>query len=298
VDLGGKAFGLSVYAARVYVSCHDQGVRILDFSNPAGLGNGAVVGSWDDDYAVAVDVIGSTAVVAKGRRGLSIVDLAPLGTGDPAGEVQRTGSYYTGGTAHRCVAHSNLLLVADGREGLKILDMSPSSGPLEVGVVSGENTRDVAVIPGFTLVADGPGGVGVCDLSDPENPVRRRTLDIPGARRIVFADPLAAIAGSSGVDLYDFTDPLNPELFGRFESAYVEGIFIEGKYLYVAEGHRGLQVIDIRSFDSPVHVSACPDIYAVDVAVSNGYALVSDSTRLNVVKVLIPEWLRRSSSRR
>ena len=78
----------------------------------------------------------------------------------------------------------------------------------------------------------------------------------------------------------------------------MEGVCIEGRYLYIAEGHRGLQVVDIRSFDTPVKVSACPDIFAVDVAVYNGHALVADSRQLNVVEVLVPEWLRRSTTRR
>ena len=107
-----------------------------------------------------------------------------------------------------------------------------------------------------------------------------------------------ASAGRRGVELYDFSDPRHPGVLGRYESEYVESISIEGNYLYIAEGYRGLTVLDILSFDRPVPVSACADIYAVDVAVYDGYALVTDSRQIHVVEVLIPEWLGRGSSRR
>jgi hypothetical protein len=273
-------------------------VRIVDVSDPAGVGDRSVLGSWSEDYAVGIEVADSVAFVANARRGLSIVDLSPLGDDDPRTQPQRIGSYYTGGTARKSVLRSELLFVADGREGLKILDVTVAKDPVEIGSLSGGDVRDVAVISGYALVADGSRGLIICDITDPSDPVRINTLDIQGVRQIAVQDQLVAAAGKSGVKLYDFSHPPHPELFGTFDSEYVESICIDGRYLYIAEGHRGLQVVDIRSFDTPVQVSACPDIYAVDVAVYNGYALVADSRRLNVVEVLVPEWLRRSSYRR
>jgi hypothetical protein len=226
------------------------------------------------------------------------MDLSPLWDDDPRTEPQRIGSYYTGGTAHKSVLRSGHLFVADGQEGLKILDVTVANNPVEIGSVVSDDARDVALIPGYALVADERRGLILCDISDPSDPILIKILDSRGIQRIALQDHLAATAGKTGVNLYDFSDPLRPELFGSFDSEYVESIFIDGKYLYIAEGHRGLQVVDIRSFDSPVQVSACTDIYAVDVAVYNGYAIVADSRQLNVVEVLVPEWLRLSASRR
>jgi len=288
---GGKAYGLSVSGPRAYVACHDLGVRIVDISDPAQLGDESVIGSWSGDYAVGIEVADSVAFVASGRRGLSILDLSPP-------QPEQIGSYFTGGTAHRSVVHSGLLFVADGREGLKILDVSVSNNPVEIGSVASSDARDVAVLPGYALIADGRSGLIVCDISDPGDPVPINTLGGQGVHRVVVQDTLLAVTGKSGAELYDFSDPRHPKLFGRYESEYVESIFIDGDYLYIAEGYRGLQVLDVRSFDRPVQVSACGEIYAVDVAVHGGYALVADSRRIHVVEVLIPEWLRQSSSRR
>jgi len=296
--VGGKAYGLSVSGPRAYLACHDLGVRVVDISDPAGLSDDSVVGAWSGDYSVDVEVADSVAFVANGRRGVSILDLAPLWDDDPLSQPQQTGSYYTGGTAHRTVFRSDFLFVADGQEGLKILDVTVANNPTEIGSVPSADARDVAVLPGYALVADGHSGLIVCDISDPSDPIAISTLEGRGVHRIVVRDTLAATAGRTGVQLYDFSDPRNPKTRGRFESGYVEGIFLDGGYLYIAEGYRGLTILDIQSFDRPVTVSACSGIYAVDVAVHNGYALVADSRRIQVVEVLIPQWLRRSPSRR
>jgi hypothetical protein len=295
---GGKAYDLSVSGPRAYITCHDRGVRIVDISDPVRLDDRSVIGAWSEDFAAGIEVTDSVAFVATGRRGLSILDLSPAWDGDPLTQPERIGSYYTGGTAHRAVVHSDLLFVADGQEGLKILDVTVKNDPVESGSVSSDDARDVAVMSGYALVADGENGLIVCDISDPGDPTPIATLDRQGVHRIVVQDNLVATAGRTGVDLYDFSDPRHPEVLGRFESRYVESIFIDGNYLYIAEGYRGLKVLDIQSFDRPVPVSACAQIYAVDVAVYDGYALVTDSRQIYVVEVLIPEWLRQSSSRR
>ena len=296
--IGGKAFGLSVFGQLAFIACHDQGVRVIDVSDPQTLGDESTKGAWSEDYAVGIEVIGSIAYVAGGRRGLSILDLSPLWVGDSTTQPKRTGSYYTGGTAHRTSGRPGLLFVADGQEGLKILDIGLPNSPVEIASVSSRDARDVALMGEYALVADADSGLIVYAVADPVNPIALVTLESPGAQRIVLQDTLVAVAGSSGVDLYDFSDPGHPAVLGRYESEYVEGIFLRGQYLYIAEGHRGLTVLDVRSYDPPVLVSACPDIYAVDVAVHAGYALVTDSRQIHAVEILIPEWLRAEAPRR
>ena len=181
---------------------------------------------------------------------------------------------------------------------MKVLDIAVANNPVEIGSVSCEEARDVAVIQDYALVADGGSGLIVCDISDPSAPTALTTVGGQGVLRVVVQDTLVATAGRSGVGLYDFSDPLNPKALGRFESEYVESICLNGQYLFIAEGHRGLTVMDILSFDRPVRVSACPDVDAVDVAVYGGYALIADSRQIQTVEVLIPEWLHQSSSRR
>jgi hypothetical protein len=297
-DTGGKAYGLTVSGDMAYVAGHDRGVHCVDVCDPFRVDEGSAVGSWPEDYAMGIEVEGSVAYVANGRRGLSIVDLSALWDDDPATQPSRIGSYFTGGTAHKALLRAGRLYVADGREGLKILDVTVANNPVEIASFPGDDVRDVALVSDYGLVADQGRGLVLLDLTDPVGPIRLTTLDVPGVRQIAVQDHLAAAAGQDGVQLFDLSDPRNPQWFGSFGSGYVESICIDGTYLYIAEGHRGLQVVDIRSFDSPVRVSACADVYAVAVAAAGGYALVADSRRLHVVEVLVPDWLRRSSLHR
>jgi hypothetical protein len=270
---------------------------VLDISDPSRLTDESIVGSWPSEYALSIEVVDNVAFVANGRRGLSIVDISPIWDDDPLNQPDQIGSHYTGGTAYRAVFWSDLLLVADGREGLKILDVSEPTNPVDIGSVTTDDARDVAVISGYALVADGRSGLIVCDISNPSNPLPINTLERRGVYKVVVQNAQVATAGRSGVEIFDFSDPLAPRSVGRFDSSYVENIYIDGRYLYIAEGYRGLKVLDIQSFDRPVAVSACPDIYAVDVVAQGAYSLVADSEQIHVIEVLIPEWLRQTTPR-
>jgi len=91
----------------------------------------------------------------------------------------------------------------------------------------------------------------------------------------------------------DVSDPKAPVLKGRYETSSVEAIAANGKYAYVAEGYRGLTVLDISRPSRPAVVSACDDVFAVGVAVKGGYAIVADSFGLRIIQILIPDWLSR-----
>lgn len=126
--------------------------------------------------------------------------------------------------------------------------------------------------------------------------VRIAELGDHGIHRVVQQDTLAVTAGNSGAEIIDISDPRAAKVLSRFESPYVESVALEGQYLYIAEGHRGMKVLDLHSPERPVVVSTCPEVYAVDIAAYGEYALVADSEKIQVIQVLIPDWLRRSGS--
>jgi hypothetical protein len=84
-----------------------------------------------------------------------------------------------------------------------------------------------------------------------------------------------------------------PRPLGSYETPHAEDVALEGPYVYLAEGVRGITVLDVSRPESPRPVSACPEIYAVGVAARGDYAFVADSRNLQVIRILVPEWLRR-----
>jgi len=285
-------FAVRTDDSRAYVSCHENGIRVIDITDPPSLSVDSELGHWSGGYALDIEISESVAFVSGGRRGLSVIDISPAWDEDPATQPRQLSDYYTGGTAFRCVAESNTLYVADGRGGLKILDVSLPSALSEIGVLALAEARDVALSGRYLLAADAENGLLICDVEDPAAPRLLRTLDTGGIYRVLVQGDMAVTAGRSGLSFVDVSDPLNAEIIGRYGSAYVESMALQGRYLYLAEGHRGLKILDLSKPKNPVVVSSCPEIYAVDVALRDSYVLIADSEGLRVVKVLIPEWLR------
>jgi hypothetical protein len=86
-------------------------------------------------------------------------------------------------------------------------------------------------------------------------------------------------------------DPASPRLLGSYETGQVEALALNGRYVYVAEGFRGLTVLDASQPEHLEVISTCTDVYAAGVAAKGNYALVVDSFGLRVIQILIPEWL-------
>jgi hypothetical protein len=115
-----------------------------------------------------------------------------------------------------------------------------------------------------------PGRIGIYDVSDPRNPIERRYYS--GADTNDFREqhslPIGIIDGKhfiaiqtrSGIQFWDFTDPLNAFVAGRINLPGVSGGDYEnvawqaswqGQYLYVAGGNQGIYVIDAADPTSP-----------------------------------------------
>lgn len=87
-----------------------------------------------------------------------------------------------------------------------------------------------------------------------------------------------AAGGSEGLFIFDVSDPENPLLVGRCDTAgYAYGVSVAGNYLYVADGNNGLVVIDVSDPANPVengHYDT--DGYAQGVTIKGNYAYVAD----------------------
>ena len=83
--------------------------------------------------------------------------------------------------------------------------------------------------------------------------------------------------------------PANPTQAGIYGTTNAYGVYVSGRYAYVADFTSGLRVIDISVSNSPVQVGIC-GIYATrSVCVSGRYAYVADwSSGLRLIDVSVP----------
>lgn len=115
-----------------------------------------------------------------------------------------------------------------------------------------------------------PGEIGIYDVSNPKQPVEVNHIE--GGDTDVFREahslPVALIDGKyyiaiqtiSGVQIWDFTDPLTAERVGNIDLPGVDGGDYEnvawqtswqGRYLYVSGGNRGVFVVDTVDPQNP-----------------------------------------------
>lgn len=203
-------------------------------------------------------------------------------------------------------------LVADRREGLRIYDLSfpeairqlallPVAGALDVAVATPPAGASVALV-------GSPDGLTVVELAADGGAAIRGRLTGLGVRRVAVLDSerllFAAVTGK-GVVTVDCSRASEPRVLSTYQTSFGEDLFVptdgSTKRLYVAEGYRGVSVLEASSKGELRQVSSCPDVYAAAIAgwskdEGSGYAYVLDTTRLWQIEVLVPRWLERGKA--
>jgi hypothetical protein len=225
--------------------------------------------------ATDVEVVGDTAYVAAGARGLHIVDVSdpavPVALGaldtpgiraaalevmgdlayvaddhfglriidvsDPAIPVELA-ALETPGSAQGVEVVGDLAFVADRRSGLRVIDVSNPAFPVEVGAMTRSiDAFDVEVVGDLAYVADVIRGLWVIDISDPTRPVRLGSFIWgKGALDVEVVGDLAYLIHPPGVRVIDVSDPTFPVELGAFHtSGYAYDVDVVGDLVYVAD---------------------------------------------------------------
>jgi len=94
---------------------------------------------------------------------------------------------------------------------------------------------------------------------------------------VVVGNYAYAVAGITGIDIIDISNPASPTLVSQYDtSGSVMDVFVDGNFAYVVYGSDGLQIIDISNKASPTRVGGYDtDGYAGDVFVDGNFAYVA-----------------------
>ncbi len=249
------------------------GLNVLDVSDPAlpvlvGV-NQPLSGS-----DLHLEIKGNYAYVTNHIEGLRAVDIS-----DPTNPVTVANSspaYF-----NNLALDGDYIYVADDQNNLKVFNISNPAEPTEVGSLSfpvpNDFTSGISASNGYVYVAQYDAGLKVIDVSDPTQPTQVATytqdvelthLDAQGD--YVYACDLFQV--SNRVDIFDVTDPLNPEIVGvkTFSDppprAYENFVF--GDVLLVADHFDPyLTVLDVSNPGQPSQISTqmVPDqVWSVD----------------------------------
>jgi len=157
--------------------------------------------------------------------------------------------------------------------------------------------RSISLTSDRLVIADYHEGIRLMDISNTQKPKQISVIDHTGCRSMALLGVTLFAGGFEGIAVFDISNPFSPRRTAFLHYPYVETLRTDGTYLYVAQGVLGVKIIDPFTERGPRLVSSCEDIYAVDLAVRDGLALVSSGTEVKIVEVVIPPWLRSSRTR-
>jgi len=230
---------------RLYVASGWAWLEIFDVSTPSapmllyryavGGGNTAASGVW---------VVGNLAYVARGDRGLLVLDVT-----NPTSPTYHA-SYDTTGTAMKICVSGDRAYLADGPGGLRVFNVSNPAAP--------------------TLLATFPTTGAIEEVR------------VVGNRAYLGCNS-SAFPPYGIVQIINVSNPALPVLLGEYPTLeaywWIGGIDLVGTTAYVANGLGGLRVLDVADPSSPTLVgfyekSSTPAWAAQHVQVYNDLAFV------------------------
>lgn len=274
----GLALDVATVDQIAYVAHGNAGLRVLDVSNPAVPTEIGHLSIGTQVNCVATK--GSYAYLGgNGSPGLGIVDIsqpssptlvAELGglAGNEIavrGDYAYVAQYNTGVRVIDISSPTNPLLVAslplsvstrsitlDGDlayvsaygDGLRILDITDPTMPVEVGSWEGGQVWDTVVSDGTAFVASS-GKLTVLDVSTPEAPVQLFQDTAGTFVGLTLTEGRLLCGGAtSGLRIFDITDPLAPSLIGYYDTGdYAYEPAFAGNHMIVPDGNSGVWIL-------------------------------------------------------
>lgn len=185
----------------------------------------------------------------------------------------------------------NYIYVVEAFHGLSIYDVSDPAnivykGALDTGSHGGNNifvSKNVAYISGNR-------GLYIIDVSEPTAPSTVTVYNRGQYYRDVFVHGDYAFLTGAGLTILDVSNPASPSLAFKFDGFYCQGIFVEGKYAYVAANDKGLRIFDISNAADTVLVGSYTSGAVEHVTVKNDiiYAVDGPSGRLRTLSFTPP----------
>ncbi len=230
--------------------------------------------------------------MADGAAGLRIVAVEPDGSGAGEYRARELSLFQPGGVVHAVSVSGPLACIAAGAAGRTGARRFRSHAPRQLAAIPSPDARDVALEGTLLLVADAEAGLRSFDLTIPADPSETAPPLAP-AFRVSMGKGWALAVSGAGVAVVDWTEGRSPRVVGFYRTAWAEDACRDGDRALVAEGHRGLTVLDLSDPARLRIVSVRRDLYASAVSAGEGCVLVAGAGSVTAMKILVPPWLER-----
>ncbi len=161
------------------------------------------------------------------------------------------------GTVRQLEVKDRIVFVAAREDGVFIIDAAVPSAPRIISHYdSVEFATGIDIYGKLALVANRIHGVEVVDITDLEHPLHLSVLRTGEAQSIDTADgyAYAGIWGQRELVVCDIRNPYIPRIAARVKlDGKGDGVFVRGKYCYVATGHHARGTGDIYDESNPAY---------------------------------------------
>jgi hypothetical protein len=274
--------GLAATADRLYVAAANEGLRIVDVSNPSAPSE---LGNSDLGSAVfSVAASGDYAYVTTWQE-MHVIDVSNPSQPDPIGTLTGVGADLTVD-----LVGDRAYLAAIGR--LTIADISNPEVPgLTATLYLGNSNPDLTVDGDLACLASYAEGLALIDVSIPSSPTVMAHFATDGpSQAIALHDDHAYVGTSqSGLRILDVADPGMPVVLGYLgiNSGNPQSVALDWPHAFVAASGAGLRIIDVTDATSPVEVAAVPGV-AADVEMVGSQIYVATADGLEILDVSSP----------
>ena len=249
VSDGGAPRKLALSGDRLYVADVKRGLVVFNVAEK----NPTCTWKQQEVQGMGVSVQDPYAYLAVGAEGLQIFDLS-ADAPKPAGKCK------TGAQARDVWVHGKYAYVADEQQGLAVVDISVPSRPQMIAGATWDKEKSTAqAVRGegrLAYVAAGRQGLVIVDVENPRRPTvvsRYKSHPSGFARGLCVQGGLVYLANANGdstedngLIVVDARDPKTPRLKGKCAFAgNVEGVFLAGHYLFIANTLSGIRSVDI-----------------------------------------------------
>ncbi len=258
----GRAVGVVVQYPYAYVAADESGLLIFDITN---VTTPTLVGSYDTPqhaYSVAVSKMANVAYIADGNQDVIVVDIS-----DPTKPTYK-GSFGCCDVEGDCFAndialggnYENYAFLVDPAYGLRVLNAANPAKLSQVFIYNSPAYTYGVQYNGFAYITAGSAGLRVIEFPN---------FNVPPTP--------------------NYTDPREVGFFDT--PGYAYSVDIKGSYAYVADGERGLRIVEINNPAAPHEVSYYDKLAdARDVKLYQGIAYVADKNQgVQVIDVRDPE---------
>ena len=203
-----------------YIAAGDFGLQVIDVEDPSAPKNrfysDIKIDDNNKDNATALDINGDEIFVAYQKAGLRVFDISE----NKENPVKTDKSFSTSGEANDVVIKEDIAYVAIGTAGLQVFDLKTEDKNGNIENIPG-TALGVFVLDDYAYIAADNQGLQIVQVSDPEKPTSKNSIDTPGNATAVYLAEIdyenngkkiyAFVAdGSEGLFIADVSDPNNP----------------------------------------------------------------------------------------